>query len=130
MESVVSYYSLGWFWFYQLGLIVFTATACCMINLPVKNPMPFLGALMVSMVMIIAGNAASNPPETNVVTLAPGEELVGSYVSKVPLMSTRSARVIVRLADGKLSVRDVIINDGEQLEIRQLEIRSITPIEK
>lgn len=130
MESVVSYYSLGWFWFFLLGLIVFTVTACSVINSPDKNPLPFLGVLMGSTVMIIAGNAASSPPETNIVTLAPGEELVGSYVSKVPLRSRRSARVIVRLADGKFCVRDVMINDGEQLEIRQLEIRSITPIEK
>lgn len=123
MESVVSYYSAVWFLIFVLGVLVIGIATGAIMTRPAKtNPLPYFTALGMALLLILAADNESNPPETNVVTLAPGEELVGSHVSDG---SRKVARVIVRLADGKFSVRDVTIKDGEQLEIR-----SSTPIER
>lgn len=126
MEVVVSYYSSIWFSIFVLGVMVFGIATGGLMSMPAKsNPWPYFAALGMALLLILAANSESHPPETNVVTLAPGEELVGSHLSEEALRSRRIARVIVRLADGKLSVRDVTIKEGEQLEIR-----SSTPIER
>lgn len=124
MEIVVSYYSHWWFAVFVGGIALFVLSGYQLLTAE-RLVDRYVWQLVLAMSMIIVGNGLSNAPETNVVTLAPGEELVGSDLSGTTLSGRTKARVIVRLPDGKLSVRDFLVPSGKELEIR-----SSTPIGK
>ncbi len=124
MEIVVSYYSQWWFAVFLVGITLFVLTAYQMLTAE-RLVDRYLWQLLLATSMIIVGNSLGNPPETNIVTLAPGEELIGSDVLGKTVTGRSKVRVIVRLPDRKFSVRDFMIPPGKQLEIR-----SSTPIEK
>ncbi len=124
MEVVVSYYSLWWFVVSLVGITLFAISGYLLLAAE-KPSERHLWQLLLATAMIFAGNGFSSAPETNAVTLAPGEELVGSGVSGMTAGGMSKVSVIVRLSDGKFSVRDFRVPPGKQLEIR-----SSTPIEQ
>ena len=119
MESVVCFYSGSWFIVALLGLILFGVASFQVLVRSDDNPRPFTLMAFVAMILIIIGNEKSKPPEASVVTLAPGEELVGTDLSKSSSKhGRRAATVIVRLPDGKFSVRDFLVPNDKELVVR------------
>ena len=114
MEALVSFYSVGWMLLLIVSLIVFVVGVTRWV---METDQSGLGCALVLCSFFPLGLAiggVTRPPQTNVIQLSPGEELVGSHQRL-----NSWARVVVRLENGEYSVRDVILPTGKELEIRE-----------
>jgi hypothetical protein len=113
MEALVSFYSVGWILLLLLSLIVFVVGVTRWVIETDDSGKGFALVLGSFLPLGLAIGGATRPPQTNVIQLSPGEEVVGSYQKP-----NSWARVVVRLENGEYSVRDVILPTGKELEIR------------
>jgi hypothetical protein len=128
MESTVNFYSFNGFVIFLIGLVMAVCSLIVYLLVTVFAPErvswcvpPLIGFVLGAVVSYI-GNIQADAPMTNVVHLAPREELVGSHVEIDYSACKATARVIVRCPDGRLSVRDVNLPQGTELEIRSTSI--------
>lgn len=114
MEALVSFYSVGWMLLLFTSLIVFVAGVTRWVVETDLSGVGFALVVCSFFALDLAVWSAMRPPQTNVIQLSPGEEVVGSYQRP-----NSRARVVVRLENGEYSVRDVILPTGRKLEIRE-----------
>ncbi len=114
MEALFSCYSVGWLLLLFLCLIVFVVGVTRWVMETDESGKGFALVLGSFLPLGLAIGGVTRPPQTNVIQLSPGEEVVASYQKP-----NSSARVVVRLENGDISVRDVILPTGKELEIRQ-----------
>jgi hypothetical protein len=120
MEVVVGFYSASGYTVMIVGLIVLTASVTRTLTRTTPQTGRTVAALALGTTLALIGGWWLEAPTSSVITLAPGEEFVGS--SK---LGSDGARAIIRLPDGQYSVRDVVLPKDKELEI----LRS-TPIDK